>query len=74
MKLVADWKDAWRWFSVQALGVLAALPLVYATLPIEWQEWWRDAGGQGTLIVVLSIGGIAGRLIDQNNNKDEDND
>lgn len=27
--LVEDWKDAWRWFSVQGLAVLALCPILY---------------------------------------------
>ncbi len=64
MRLIPDWRDAWRWFSVQALAVLALLPVVWPTLPPQVHAWvpeeWRP-----WIIVALAIGGIAGRLIDQ---------
>lgn len=65
MNLVYDWREAWRWFSVQALAIIAVLPIVWPALPAdvrawvppEWQPW---------ILVALAIGGIAGRLVDQN--------
>lgn len=64
MHLVPDWRSAWRWFSVQALAVIAALPLAWASLPPEVTEWvppaWRMP-----IIVALAICGIIGRVIDQ---------
>lgn len=65
MKLVADWRQAWRWFSVQALALVALLPVVWPSLPPQVTGWvpeeWRP-----WVVVVIAIGGIAGRLIDQN--------
>lgn len=69
MKLVKDARQAWRWLSVQALAVLAALPLVWpqipadvrAMLPAEWQPW---------LLTALAVGGIVGRLVDQGGGND----
>lgn len=65
MKFVSDWRSAWRWFSVQALAAIALLPVVWPTLPPQVHAWvpeeWRP-----WIIVALAIGGIAGRLIDQN--------
>ena len=65
MKLVENWKQAYRWFSVQALAILAALPLAWATLPPQIvgkvpESWWP------WIILILAGGGLAGRLIDQN--------
>jgi protein-S-isoprenylcysteine O-methyltransferase Ste14 len=64
MKLIPDWRSAWRWFSVQVLAVIAMLPLVWPSLPPQVTGWvpenWRP-----WIIVLLAIGGIAGRLIDQ---------
>jgi protein-S-isoprenylcysteine O-methyltransferase Ste14 len=65
MKLVHDWKQAWRWFSVQALALVALLPVVWPSLPPQVTAWvpeeWRP-----WVVVIIAIGGIAGRLIDQN--------
>lgn len=65
MKLIPDWRSAWRWFSVQALAAIALLPVVWPTLPPTVTEWvpesWRP-----WIIVALAVGGIVGRLINQN--------
>ena len=29
MKLIQDWKSAWRWFSVQAGALIAIAPMLY---------------------------------------------
>jgi hypothetical protein len=64
MKLVPNWRRAWRMVSVQAMAVAAAIqgawPLLddamRATLPPHLVHW---------LSVVLLVAGIAGRLVDQ---------
>lgn len=63
-KLIPDWKQAWRWFSVQAFILLGAAGPVWAMIPEDWRravpsEWlgWGAA--------VLAVIGIAGRIIDQ---------
>jgi hypothetical protein len=38
MKLVDNWKQAHRWFSVHLIIVLAALPEVWTWLPMEWKQ------------------------------------
>ncbi len=64
MSLVKDWRLAWRWFSIQALALIALLPMVWSTLPPQVTGWvpeeWRP-----WIVVVIAIGGIAGRLVDQ---------
>ena len=64
MTLVENWKSAWKWFSVQALAVIALLPLVWPSLPPGVTAWvpesWRP-----WIIAILAVGGIVGRLIDQ---------
>ena len=64
MKLVDDAKQAWRWFSVWALGVLAALPLVWAELPPETHALIPDAV-RPWIITAVALAGIAGRLVRQ---------
>lgn len=64
MRLVEDWRSAWKWFSVQALAIIALLPVVWPSLPPQVTGWvpetWRP-----WIVVLIAIGGIAGRLIDQ---------
>lgn len=69
MRLVKDWRKAWRWYSTQALVAVAAIPQVWATLPPElrlaipedWMRW---------VVTAVAIGGLIGRLIDQGGDDD----
>jgi hypothetical protein len=65
MNFVSDWREAWKWFSVQFLAVLAIIPLVWEALPPELREWvpveWRP-----WLLFGIAVVGIFGRLVDQN--------
>lgn len=65
MKLVPDWRRAWRWFSVQSLAIIALIPVVWPNLPPEAHAWvppeWRP-----WIVFALAVGGIVGRLVDQN--------
>ena len=64
MKLVSDWRKSWRWFSVQILTALAALPLIWASIPADVQSFlppeWRPY-----VLAAMALAGIAARLIDQ---------
>lgn len=64
MKLVENWKQAWRWFSVQAFGAVVALPLVWQALPPDVKAFLPD-GWQPYVLVGIAAAGILGRLIDQ---------
>jgi hypothetical protein len=64
MKLVPDWRDAWRWWSVQALTILAALPLVWPALPADVRAWMPE-DWEPFAFVTIAFGGIVGRLLDQ---------
>ncbi len=61
MKLVDDYRQAWRWLSVQALAAIALLPLVWTDLPPDVKamlpEGWRP-----WVLVALALAGILGRL------------
>lgn len=64
MKLVSDWKDCWRWWSVRFYAALAVVPVVWSSMPddvkayipTEWQPW---------IVVAMATAGFAGRLVDQ---------
>lgn len=43
MKLVDDWKSAWRWFSMHALVLAGVIPTVWAELPPDL----KTAGSDG---------------------------
>lgn len=64
MKLVPNVKEAYKWFSVQIMAVIAFLPVAYYMLPEEtlalipdtWKPW---------VVTVVAIAGIIGRVVDQ---------
>lgn len=59
--MVDDWKECYRWFSVQLAAVLAALPIVWAGLSDELRamvpETWHPY-----VVSAIAIGVIIGRL------------
>jgi len=64
MKLVDDWKNAWRWFSVWCLTISGAAPAAWLAVPDEMRrqvpaEWLAVAA------VVIAVAGVFGRLVDQ---------
>lgn len=64
MRLVSDWRRAHRWYSTQAPALAVALMLTWQTLPEDIRsqapDWLKIS-----VLVILLLGGIAGRLIDQ---------
>lgn len=64
MKLVSDWRRVWRYYSTQALVALAALPLVWSSIPVEVQMMVPDAW-RPWLVSGMALAGIAGRVVKQ---------
>lgn len=64
MKFVPNARQAWRWFSVQAMALSTAALSAWALLPEDWKAYvpaeWMTPG----VAVVLFLG-IIGRLVDQ---------
>lgn len=64
MTLVGEWKQAWRWFSVQAMAGAAIVQAAWAGLPDDLK-----AHLPGWLVTALSLGlllaGLCGRLVRQ---------
>ena len=64
MTPVREWKQAWRWFSVQAMAASAAIQAVWVTLPDDLKQHLPER-----LVTALSLGlllvGIGGRLVRQ---------
>jgi hypothetical protein len=64
MKLVPDWRKAWRWFSVQAFALQGIVAASWLAVPDDMRaavasEWLAAAA------IVLTVMGIVGRLVDQ---------
>jgi polyferredoxin len=64
MKLVDNWRQAWKWVSIHALWVAGVLPSVWESLPHRWQ----DIVPVNVLAIatgVTAVIGIVGRLVQQ---------
>lgn len=64
MKLVPDWKRAYRWFSMQAMALSLALLGAWELLPADLKEALPEAYTRVAAIVLL-LAGLAGRLVKQ---------
>lgn len=64
MKLVSDWKQAYKWISVQLAAVSAALPIAWEYLPADLKAYipdeWRPA-----ILAAVALSIIVGRVMDQ---------
>ena len=64
MQLIPDWRAAWRYYSTQAMALQGAIAASWLVVPEDWRaavpaEWLAASA------VVLTVLGVAGRLIDQ---------
>ena len=64
MKLVSDWKRAYRWFSVQAMAISVALLGAWEIMPSDLKAELPELYTRGAAIVLL-LAGLAGRLVKQ---------
>lgn len=64
MKLVEDWKQAWKWYSTHALVIATTVPLAVSEaeqyLGHEMPLW-----AKGAIAGVILVSGLIGRVIDQ---------
>lgn len=64
MRLVDDFKSAWRWFSVQAMALAIAVQGAWEVLPPDMK-----AGIPPKLVTYVTLGllalGVLGRLVKQ---------
>ena len=64
MKLIPNWRKAWRMFSVQAQAIALALAGAWQAVPEDIRNvvpGWVPI----TLLALILVGGIVGRLISQ---------
>jgi len=64
MKLVNNWKSAWRWFSVQFVAAAGAVQLSVLAFPETVRGWLPDWLTH-VLAVTLLMAAVLGRLVDQ---------
>ena len=63
-KLVDDWRSFLKWYSTWANAALMAVGSVWIMIPEDMRAAVRPEV-MGVAAIVLAIGGVAGRLIDQ---------
>jgi membrane protein YqaA with SNARE-associated domain len=71
VRLIGNWRSAWRMFSVQALAIIGAVQSVLLVVPPELLArpmlglafTWSDFGT--AISIAAAAFGAAGRLIDQ---------
>lgn len=66
-KLLDDWKQGWRWFSVQSMILAAALQGVWCTLDASQKAALEPYQAPITLAVLVL--GVIGRLVKQDPSK-----
>jgi hypothetical protein len=64
MKLIPNWKDAWRMDSVRVFAVIAALPVIWAQIPPETKAL-IPPGWMPYILGGLGVIGVVVRLRDQ---------
>lgn len=64
MKLIEEWKQCWRWFSVHALALAGAIPVVWAELPDDMKAS-IPASAMATITGIVALCGIVGRVVKQ---------
>lgn len=58
MKLVDNWKSAWKWYSVHIMLVIVALPEIWAYFPQEF----KDSLPPHALMYITSVLGVSAIL------------
>lgn len=64
MKLVDDFKQCWRWLSIQAMVLAGAVQGAWTFVPDDMRTSIPPHIVQGVTIALLVLG-VAGRLVDQ---------
>jgi hypothetical protein len=62
--LVENWRGAWRWFSVQAMVLVAAIQGGWAALPEDLKAHFPTRAVTAISVALLLLG-IGGRLVRQ---------
>jgi len=68
LKLIEEWKDAKRWFSIHAMLWASVVQIVWAELPEDLKSY-LPSKYVSILTVTLLVLGIGGRLVNQETNK-----
>jgi len=64
MKLIPNWRQAWRMFSVQAMTLAGAMQAAWVAIPPDLKGRVPEGLVDGMTVAILALG-IVGRLVDQ---------
>lgn len=64
MKLIANWKKAWRMLSIQAMTLAGAVQGAWLYIPDDMRSSIPASTVQAVTLALLALG-VAGRLVDQ---------
>lgn len=64
MKLIPEWKKAWRMFSVQAMTLATAMQTAWIAIPEDLKVRIPESYVNGVSIALL-VAGILGRMVQQ---------
>lgn len=62
--LVENWRGAWRWFSLQAMALTAAIQAAWGAMPDDLKQHFPAKLVTAVSIALLLLG-IGGRLVRQ---------
>ncbi len=68
MRLLSEWKQAWRWYSVNCNMMTVAFLGAWATLPDTFQNSFSPTELKMIAIVMVLLS-VGGRLVDQTKTK-----
>lgn len=68
MKLVDNWKKAWRWVSMQLMSVVVFLPFLWDELPVEVKSYIPD-NWLPYILAGVALLAMIGRMVDQGGSK-----
>lgn len=71
MKIIDEWKQAWRWYSVNCPALAVALLGAWAALPEAMQSTFSPGELKAAAIFLIALG-IGGRFVDQKPKQDAD--
>ena len=63
--MVEEWRQAWRWFSCQAMALAAALQGAWAAVPDDIEDARIPAWIVTVSTIALLLAGIGGGLVKQ---------
>ena len=68
-KLVSNWKDAWRWWSMRFAVLGVAVQAAWEAIQLIGLDQHAPQWAQSAVTAVIFLGVLAGRLIDQGGDK-----